>query len=895
MIKMISPLLHNKRQIVGLILLLIAAFVGNYTRWTLFFDIDFICGSIAVWLVVGLYGMGWGTLAGFLSGLCTYVIWKHPYTVITFTVEALVVAWLFYRRRQHNILLLDGLFWLVLGMPMVWVIYRFILGIDPTQALIILCKQPVNGIFNALIASLILTHTPIHRWFDRPPVLRSLSLQQTLFNLLVAFVTVPTLLLIILASYQVVDDIKTTVSVDLQNASRYLKVEVEGWYERRVMAVKGLAQLAIASGIDSPIVKQNITFLENTFPEFRTIHVFDAQGNRIEAVSADAIPLFDQAAVFAEIERSPQPVITPIPMAPDSNPQPLALLASPIQVEGQILGAIVAELDLTGISQLLQANLEGEELRILVLDQTQRAAASTKPEWIGEPNFNWRRGGRVEEIAAPTYQWFPTGGSPLVMVQWENSWFVREAPLNSDVPWTLIVQMAATSHVQQIERVHTRNMALLLIISGLALGCATLVSRGIIRPLLQLATLTTNLPDRLLAEEPIPWMQSSVTELALLLQNFRLMAASLQEKFQELKQSNTLLMQAQHVARMGSWQLNTQTRQVTWSPELFEMLGFDSHQPPPTDPEQQKVFPPEDWRTLQRELKQAIRSGESYALDLAIIRPDGSSGYIFTKGEPIKNAQGQVIQMLGIAMDITQRKKTEAQIQHTAQQLALANKELESFSYSVSHDLRAPLRAIDGFTRMLQEDYSQSFDSEANRYLKVIRDNAQRMGELIEDLLRLSRLNQKQIQRERVNFNEIIQAVLNDLQWDEGERSLTWAIAPLPPCAVDPSLFKQVWVNLLSNAIKYTSKTAEAHIEIGHQIINDEGVYFIQDNGAGFDMQYAEQLFGVFQRLHRSQDFEGTGIGLAIVQRIIQRHGGRIWAQAAINQGATFYFTLPDV
>ncbi len=232
-------------------------------------------------------------------------------------------------------------------------------------------------------------------------------------------------------------------------------------------------------------------------------------------------------------------------------------------------------------------------------------------------------------------------------------------------------------------------------------------------------------------------------------------------------------------------------------------------------------------------------------------------------------------------------------IQRTAQ-LTAANKELEAFSYSVSHDLRAPVRAIDGFLRILQEDYSDQLDTEGNRYIKIVRDNAKRMGELIDDLLALSRLNRQEMHRQPIYPNDLIQRLLNDMELEMRDREIQFELADLPICSADLSLLKQVWVNLLSNAIKYTRNQVPARITIDANEIEGEVVYFIQDNGAGFDMRYANNLFGVFQRLHRDEEFEGTGIGLAIVQRIIHRHGGRIWAEAAVNQGATFYFTFPD-
>ncbi|WP_434688166.1 AAA family ATPase [Pseudanabaena minima] len=236
----------------------------------------------------------------------------------------------------------------------------------------------------------------------------------------------------------------------------------------------------------------------------------------------------------------------------------------------------------------------------------------------------------------------------------------------------------------------------------------------------------------------------------------------------------------------------------------------------------------------------------------------------------------------------------ESRVNQRTAQLEAANKELESFSYSVSHDLRAPLRAIDGFSRILQEDYRDLFDAEGKRYLQIVRDNAKRMGELIDDLLNLSRCNRKELSRRLILINNLIQQILIDFESEIAARQIKFIIADVPNCEADRSLLTQVWINLISNAIKYTGKIEDARIEIGWQIIDHENVYFIRDNGAGFDMKYADKLFGVFQRMHLEKDFEGTGIGLAIAQRIIQRHGGKIWAESKVNEGATFYFTIPN-
>ncbi|PZO43417.1 MAG: hypothetical protein DCF19_05600 [Pseudanabaena frigida] len=974
--KSLKSRMSLSRQAIALIILIIAGFLGNYCRWTLFFDIDFIFGSIAVWIVVCLYGVRWGTLAGFIAGYCTYVIWHHPYTTVTFTAEALFVGWLFHNRQQNNIVLLDALFWLVMGMPLVWLFYGVFLKIDQTQVLIILMKQPVNGIFNALMASLMLTHLPIHHWVKRSAAINTLSLQQTLFNLLVLFVSIPTLLLIVFSSNQVVDDIKNTVRLDLNDASRYLTVEVQGWYERRLVAANGLAELASTAPIQDNLIRQRAAFTRLNFPDFKHIYILDETGTTAFDFNSDNTIVesaFNQNDYFEQLKKSPQPILSPVKFQPDKSKFPIALLGVPIKHDGKFVGAVLSEIDLSKLTNLFQSSLSEENLEILLLDQQQTVASSTEPALIGIPKFDWRKDGKISQIDEKSYHLLPVKISYLVMVQWQKSQFIKEFKLNTNFPWTMIVQIAATPYVQQIERIHTRNMAVLLLVSALALISATLVSRQIAKPLLQLAEITTNLPNKLLDQEPIYWLRSSVTELVILIKNFRSMSSSLQQKFREINQANELLELRVQERTQALREQNQRTEifaevtlNIRQSIELKEILHrtvieiqkilhtdrvfiYQFNPDLTGDIVEEsvvssypaligfKIFDPcfpaciDDYIQGHTSIINDIDNCELKPCYLDFLKQFDVKANIIV---PILQADRlwgllvvhqcdrprhwlpfeikfllQLANQLSIAIFqselVINLRQNEQSLQYLNEQLEnlvsqrtaeleAANKELESFSYSISHDLRAPLRAINGFSKILQEDYADRLDSEGNRYLKIVRDNAKRMGELIDDLLNLSRLNRKELSRQRLSMNNLIHKILTDFSSAIELQQIELLVDDLPDCEADISLLTQVWVNLLSNAIKYTSKTEKARIEIGYQVIDAKGVYFIRDNGAGFDMQYADKLFGVFQRMHLENEFEGTGIGLAIVQRIIQRHGGSIWADAAINQGATFYFMIPD-
>jgi PAS domain S-box-containing protein len=251
--------------------------------------------------------------------------------------------------------------------------------------------------------------------------------------------------------------------------------------------------------------------------------------------------------------------------------------------------------------------------------------------------------------------------------------------------------------------------------------------------------------------------------------------------------------------------------------------------------------------------------------------------------------------------DITLQKIADEQIMQLNADLKMnvsklegVNKELEAFSYSVSHDLRSPLRALNSYAKMLEEDYSDKLDDDAKRMLASIDSNARKMGNLIDDLLEFSKMGRNEVKKINVNMVDVVNNVIQDVK-NSSSCKTEFTIKELPSAYADNALINQVWINLISNAIKYSGKKSLPLVEIGSQRANGEIIFYVKDNGAGFDMAFANKLFGVFQRLHSSTDFEGTGIGLAIIHRVITRHGGRVWAESKVGEGATFYFTLPEV
>jgi PAS domain S-box-containing protein len=307
----------------------------------------------------------------------------------------------------------------------------------------------------------------------------------------------------------------------------------------------------------------------------------------------------------------------------------------------------------------------------------------------------------------------------------------------------------------------------------------------------------------------------------------------------------------------------------------------------------------------EKDFVRRLAAGEAVAsLETQRVTKDGRILEVWLTVTKLMDDAGEPIGIASTERDITACKRGEAEIRQLnltleqrvhdrTAQLEAANNELETFSYSVSHDLRAPLRAIDGFARILEEDYTARLDDEGRRLLGTICGEAKRMGQLIDDLLAFSRMSRQQVDSTPIDMTALAQAVFEEHAAQATGRHLQFKAQPLPPAQGDPAMLRQALANLFSNAIKYTRPRAVAEIEMGGRAEGGDNLYYVKDNGVGFDMKYAGKLFGVFQRLHTEDEFEGTGVGLALVQRVIHRHGGRVWAEAKLDEGATFCFTIP--
>ncbi|MGH7569268.1 MAG: sensor histidine kinase [Gemmatimonadales bacterium] len=454
-------------------------------------------------------------------------------------------------------------------------------------------------------------------------------------------------------------------------------------------------------------------------------------------------------------------------------------------------------------------------------------------------------------------------------------------------PWLVIVELES-DRVLAPARTYLRRMAVVaLIVVVLGAAGAWAVSRGITTPLRRL----TEAAEAVAAGGPAPQVAvGRPDELGRLAEAFNVMAErvararrGLEAEVSEREARLSIITETAHDAIVSA---DDQGHIFYWNPGAARLFGYTADE---VLGRSLTLLMPERFHAAHLagfrrylttgtahvvgrtvELEGRHKDGSEFPLELSLAAARTETGVSFT----------------GIIRDITERKHMEMALRET-------NAELEAFTYSVSHDLRAPLRAIDGFTRILLEDHGANLDTEGRRVADVIRANTHRMGALIDDLLTFSRLGRTELVAADVDMQRLAGAVVEELQGAAGERSLEISLGTLPPARGDRPLLRQVLLNLIQNAVKFTRTRTPSRIELGARADGNETVYFVRDNGVGFDIRYAGKLFGVFQRLHRAEEFEGTGVGLAIVQRIVHRHGGRVWAEGAVDAGATFYFSLP--
>jgi PAS domain S-box-containing protein len=464
---------------------------------------------------------------------------------------------------------------------------------------------------------------------------------------------------------------------------------------------------------------------------------------------------------------------------------------------------------------------------------------------------------------------------------------------------TLLVN-ASMAEIYERLRAYLGITGLIIVFSSVAaLICATLLRRRIASPILELAETTRVVSqDRNYAARAT---KHGDDELGQLTDSFNHMLEHIQHSDADLRKSRERLGLALEAGRIGSWDWDLKRDFVYWDEYIPSLLGISEDELGTSWTSLLRRVHPEDAERVKLTPESLSELAADVSLSFRVLWPDGSVHYLASRGRLFQEESGP--RLTGVLIDVSNAKRAEEEVRRLneelelrvitrTEELAQANRDLESFTYSVSHDLRAPLRHINGFAQILEQQFGESLPEEARRLLGKLQFGARNMGQLVDDLLRLARVGRHELLLQKCAIGDLVAQVIAETSDLEG-RDVVWKIGALPQTTCDIGLLRQVFANLIANAVKYSRPRKPAVIEIGARTEATEHIIFVKDNGVGFDMKYASKLFGVFQRLHRVEEFEGTGVGLAIVQRIVLKHSGRIWVESVLDQGTCFYFSLP--
>ncbi|HEY9832493.1 MAG TPA: ATP-binding protein [Stenomitos sp.] len=862
-----------------LAVLILAGYAGNYFNLPLFFGVDFLFGSIAVLIVVWLYGIGWGTLAALIASYHTFLLWGHPYAGIILMGEELLIGW--WRRKCPNLLLLDGFYWIFIGMPFVWLFYSIALGVPSQTVLLVMLKQSVNGIFNALIASLLLTHSPLQTWAARPKIAKTLSLQQTLFNLLVAFVLFPALTLLVLNSRSAMSNMEKTIQANLATVSTDLAVELRFWHQQNLNALKQLAAVAARSEMNSSIQLQESTeLLRRTFSTFDQLFVVNREGQTISFAGTDST-----IASYPELEKTilestslkaselTQPWITSqILLIGEHHTSPQLIQIVPIIRNHRFVGRVVSEIDLSRVEQLLKSFITLREMEITLLDRQERVITSTRLDMPTLTRFQPRQGGEIRPLNSNVYQWLPLGEMPMMM-RWKKSFYVQKTSAGEKLPLELIVAVPTQPHFIYLENLYIKSLSIMLLIAALSLVMANVISRWLAQPILQLAEVTTDLPEKLLDQKAIHWPKSWVTEMNTLVSNSQFMASLLEQKFQEIKTAKEQLEQ----------RVQERTQELSTTNQELELEVAERQRVAEALQASEALL-----RAQAKDLETALYELQHTQAQLVQTEKMSSLGQLVAGvaheiNNPINFIYGNLIHAQDYTRDLLNLVRLYQQ--YCPNSFPIIQEEIE---------------AID--LEFLKDDLPKLMDS--------MQVGAERIHEIVQSLRSFSRLDEAEVKA--VDIHEGIDSTLMilksrlkaTLKHPCIELIKEYGQLPLVECY--PGQLNQVFLNILVNAIdsleekfSYTEEDKEpsicglAWIRICTQRVRENWVAIrISDNGLGITNEQSLKLFDPF--FTTKPIGKGTGLGLSIsYQIIVEKHGGKLYCMAEPKQGAEFVIEIP--
>jgi len=942
-------MIMNPEQLRGLslIFLIIASYLGNYFRLSLFFGFDFLFGSIFGLIVIYFYGKWWGVIAAIIGGSYTYILWGHPYAWVILIVEAVFVGH-FLRRRDRSLVLLTSFYWLFIGMGLVLFSYGVILKVSLVQTGFVMVKQAINGIFNATIANFIISAIPSYSYLRKSGYKIRFSFQETLFNILVGLFLFPTLFITIVHGNQSLDAVRAEIQQELQRETEVTVSNVKTWYREHQDQLKVLASQAREFKNNTPGLQTNINIFKSAYPSFLKLYVTDAQGNIVAASPQEndqgqsllGVNLADKLNL-KKIAETKSIQVTEVHQDIVDN-FPHIGFKVPVLKDGGFEGLAYGSINLDKLKNIFKFDgSDGKNIQAIIVDGKNRVILDSADSYKIFTEFNAYEEGEIILIGDNSFHWLPkktTNTTPLI-ARWKKSFYVKEIAVGNELPWKLIVKISPASYIEYLQVIYLKNLSLMLLIVIIGVWISRYMSYNLSSPLIKLSQVTSDLPKKLLEhsqEENFP--PSQVSEIHTLTQNFQEMTILLKEQFLKINQANETLEQrvAQrtqelmevninleeevnqrkkiegylreseeryHLAVSGTndgiWDWDIRTDETYFSPIWMKILGYENYNLPNLLSTWSARIHPEDLDRTFEAIKNHFRGEtEIYECTHRLKNAQGHYIWIEAKGKCLRDDQGNPYRMVGTITDISIKKEAEETLIAAKKAAEAANKLKTEFLANMSHEIRTPMNAILGFCQLLQH---KPLDDASVSYLQSITSSGQILMGLINDILDLSTIeaDKLNIYYENVNLEMLLSDVTHIFAEAAKEKKLELklVIEPNAPKYIffDGLRLRQIMVNIVGNAIKFTEK---GFIKIYAQTKETNCLELsVEDTGIGIAPQEHEKIFEAFTQSdgQSTRKYGGTGLGLTITRRLTNILGGSIFLESELNQGSKFTLMFPDV
>lgn len=915
-----------------LFILIIFAYLGNYFKLPLFFGVDFIFGTIFVWIVSYFYGSLWGTITGFISSIFTFFLWGHPYVIIVFTIEAIFVNY-FWIRKNHNLVLINIIYWLLIGIPLITFLYLVVLKLPLLLVILIILKQSINNILNALIATLIISYSSIHKILQKNTKKIVLSFQQNLFNLFISFILVTTLTITIFDGYRQINDIENNIIKELNSKVERLQSNIINWFD---LHQKSLQEIASIKNDDNKILEYQLASSFNIFNDFQELYVTNQKGIIIASypdsnnVGKSIMDLhYNDLNEFKMAKESQKSILTDVHREKFFNEDHVGFIY-PIIENNQWNGFVYASFSDENIGHFLNFSRIAKDRNVFILDSKNQIIASNNI--TANLNDIDSTNKEIRFLKDDIYQWLPIKSGMPIMSKWSQSVYVKQVTISEEIPWSILIQIKTQPFIKELQIDYIKSLGILITITIIAFLLADKVSKNLVKPLKTLGHITSNLSDNIDDNHGFTWKETGIKELEVLAENYQVVILALQEKFAQLKEAgktleakviertNELILNSKKLeveieekkeiekllretdaryelavsdTNEGIWDWNLNTNEVYYSPAWMRIIGYEDN-PLPKNIETWLSHIHED--DLEKHL-QDIHFSQSNETKLyqnihRLRHCNGEYIWVLAKGKVDNDANQQPYRLVGTITNISEKVKVEQELQLAKEQAEAANQAKSEFLATMSHEIRTPMNAVIGMTGLLLDT---PLNIEQKEFAEIIRTSGDSLLTIINDILDFSKIESGKLDLESQPFSlyTVVEESLDLLASRATNKNIEliyFISQDIPPTITgDITRLRQILVNLISNAIKFT-KTGEIILSVEiyqTQIINNnvteyELIFSVKDTGIGIPASGMDRLFKPFSQVDSSttRNYGGTGLGLAICQRLVEMMKGKMWVES---------------